>query len=373
MGKTESLKQQLPDQALANTHFLGVTPSEMAEYGIAGSMMIRHPRLREMHEHLAALIGKLSTGGVELVRALRANILLTGPSGSGKELVLTAFVHRLCQRELLGPQQKNGVPGDAAFGTINCACLSEHLLEVELFGSTDHAFTGAGNTLGLAARLAGYGKMDSKNRKLVGKPSETRAAVLFLDEVGAAAPAVQAKLLRLVENRGFTPLGVEGQEYKADNLIIVSATNELDPSFPHRARQQTDGSPGVTIATGSPAGVHSLETFRLDLFYRLGSTFQFDLPQLDERRDEIPEIAQQFYQRYCRTLFPDRKQGQMPEALGAILQNEQYRWRGNGRQMHQVICRAMIIWDGASDQRLIELAKAQMEKVQTAALDDTGA
>ena len=139
--------------------------------------------------------------------------------------------------------------------------------------------------------------------------------------------------------------------------MILAATNEL-----YDAKLE-DGVGHGDTPTEMKGSVSScprdsavgVERFRLDLFYRLCDTFHFHLPALRERKDEIALIAAQFYQKYYRLLIDPQAAPQFPEELGNLLLKSQ--WPGNGRQLHQILRRAMILWDGASTERLVELVR----------------
>jgi two-component system, NtrC family, response regulator PilR len=297
-------------------------------------MTLRYPAVRVIHDSLEAFIGKLRRKP-ELIKDLRPNILVTGETGTGKELVATALKLRLIRERLLAP-------GDDCFGTVNCACLPASLLEIELFGTTKEAFTGAGDQVGLVPRLAGFKKIDSK--KGLSGSDTTRPALLFLDEIGATTPKVQAKLLRLVENREFSPLGLAGRGEKAPYLMILAATNELHRRKPADAAKSAESTTAATpCACNSAAGT---PRFRLDLFYRLCDTFHFHLPPLSERQEEIPLIAEQFYQKYFQKFFDPQASPKLPEQVADVLAG--CSWPGNGRQLHQVVRRAMLLWNRES-------------------------
>jgi transcriptional regulator with PAS, ATPase and Fis domain len=359
-------------------YFLGMSPNDMAEVGIVGSMTLEHRRIRYMHEALEALIAKLKAGNAaELVKQLRINILLTGETGTGKELVAKALWLRLSKEGLLPADKRK----DDYFGSLNCACLSEEIFEQELFGTAEGAYSDARDRLGLVPRLSGFTKIDaekkdSKRKILHGSP-RPEPALLFLDEIGAADKPVQAKLLRLLENREFVPLGLEARRYEAPYLIILSATNELSPSqSPQSLRDPSDpadsGVKNASVASDSAPASSSpavpdagpklaRDEFRQDLFYRLGDTFHFHLPPLCDRPDEIPLIAEQFYQRYYRLFFDQQANPSLPSELGDLLISAN--WPGNGRQLHQVIRRAMILWEDAKGVRtLVDLMRKDLDR-----------
>jgi transcriptional regulator with GAF, ATPase, and Fis domain len=211
-------------------------------------------------------------------------VLLTGESGTGKE-VIARFIYQ-------GSARKTG-----PFIAINCAALPDQLLESELFGYDRGAFTGA-----VAAKP--------------GRIEQANGGVLFLDEVGEMAPAVQAKLLRVLEEREYLRLG--GTRLLRADIRVIAATNrDL-----HAA-----------IRTGE---------FREDLFYRLG-VFEIALPPLRERSDDIIELAEVFLAEIGETV------GRPAAGLGRDARDQllAYSWPGNVRELRNAIERAIILADGA--------------------------
>ncbi len=225
-------------------------------------------------------------GESEPLRALReliakvapteATVLIRGESGSGKELVARA-VHA-ASRRASGP-----------FVAVNCAAIAETLLESELFGYRKGAFTGA-------------------DRDKEGLFEAARGGTLFLDEIGEAGAAVQAKLLRVLEERKINRVG-DPREREVD-VRIVAATN--------RPLEQA-------IAGG---------TFREDLYYRL-LVFPLDVPPLRERRDDVALLADRFLAAL------GRRQGSLPATAAARLR--EHSWPGNVRELRNLIERAHIL------------------------------
>ncbi|WP_054694124.1 sigma-54-dependent transcriptional regulator [Desulfosarcina cetonica] len=208
-----------------------------------------------------------------------ASVLIQGETGTGKELVARAIHHH-------SPR------ADKAFIPVDCAAISETVIESELFGHVKGAFTGAyETTLGLV-RAADQG-------------------TLFLDEVGELTPAIQAKLLRTIQQREVRPVG--GNKTYAVNLRIVAATN--------RDLQRA-------VAEG---------TFREDLFYRL-NVIRLQVPPLRERDDDVLLLARHFIEHYSSSTTPASTIGQ---AAATLL--ERYDWPGNVRQLENTIHRAMTL------------------------------
>jgi DNA-binding NtrC family response regulator len=216
------------------------------------------------------------------VAQTNATALLLGESGTGKELFARA-IHALSPR------------ADRPFVAINCAAIPDTLLENELFGHEKGAYTGAH-----AAKM--------------GKFELASTGTLFLDEIGDLSAAVQAKLLRVLQDRTFERVG--GTLTIEVDVRIVAATNK---------DLQTEVSAG---------------RFREDLFYRL-SVFPVRIPPLSRRRSDIPLLARHFVQKYARQL------GRPGVTLddGAARALEQHDWPGNIRELENTIERAMILCD----------------------------
>ncbi|HWB81884.1 MAG TPA: sigma 54-interacting transcriptional regulator [Nannocystaceae bacterium] len=217
------------------------------------------------------------------VAATDATVLVTGESGSGKEVV-ARYLHRGSPRAQ-GP-----------FVAINCAALPEQLLESELFGHERGAFTGA-----LQSRA--------------GKIEQAAGGVLFLDEIGEMSPAVQAKLLRVLQEREFQRVG--GEKTLRADIRVIAATNR-DP------RQ------------GMQAG-----TFREDLYYRL-SVFELRLPPLRERTGDILVLAEAFLAELGRNVGRPAA-GISEDARELLLAHP---WPGNVRELRNAIERAVILCNG---------------------------
>jgi DNA-binding NtrC family response regulator len=208
-------------------------------------------------------------------------ILIQGESGTGKEVVARA-IHR------------QGRQKDGPFVAINCAALPETLLESELFGHVKGAFTGA-------------------TRDHPGLLLAARDGILLLDEIGETSPAVQAKLLRALQEREVRPVGGDKPVALGD-MRLVCATNRI-------LRDE--------IAAGR---------FREDLFYRI-SVVEIDLPPLRERLEDLPLIAQTFLGKLAA------RHGTPPRTLsrGALRKLTTYGWPGNVRQLENVLSRSAVL------------------------------
>lgn len=212
-----------------------------------------------------------------------ATVLLEGESGTGKELFARSL-HALSPR------------AEAPFVAINCAAIPENLLETELFGYEKGAFTGA------AARKPGKFEMAHRG-------------TLFLDEIGDLPFALQAKILRALEERRFERVG--GTSSVQVDVRLVAATNK-----------------GLKAAVAA-------RRFREDLYFRL-SVFPITVPPLRERAADIPVLARYFVDRFCR----DLKKKSLIISPEALEQLQAYRWPGNVRELQNCIERAVILADG---------------------------
>jgi DNA-binding NtrC family response regulator len=220
---------------------------------------------------------------VAQVARTTTTVLITGESGTGKELIARA-IHRQ------GPRR------DKPFVAVNPAAIAETLMESELFGHEKGAFTGA------------------FQRKL-GKFELAQAGTLFLDEIATLKPELQAKLLRVLQEREIERVG-GAQAIKID-VRIISATN-ADVS--------------ASVAAG---------TFREDLYYRL-NVVHLTVPPLRERVGDIPLLVAHFVRRYNHE-FGKRIQGLSPEALDALCA---YSWPGNVRELQNVVERSIVLVEG---------------------------
>jgi two-component system response regulator HydG len=229
------------------------------------------PAIRQMFETMA------------LVAPTEVTVLICGESGTGKELVANAIHHNSprSQRPLI---------------KVNCAALPETLLESELFGHEKGAFTGAVN-----------------RRK--GRFHLAHMSSVFLDEIAEMAPTTQAKILRVLQERSFEPLG-GNETIQVDTRIIAATNRDLEDE----------------IKSGR---------FREDLYYRL-NVVQIAVPPLRERREDIPQLANSFVVRY---VAKNRRQikGLTARALDQLMR---YDWPGNVRELENTIERAVILARG---------------------------
>jgi len=208
-----------------------------------------------------------------------ATVLLVGKSGTGKELA-ASMIHEDSRR-----RGKSFIP-------VNCAALTETLLESELFGHEKGAFTGA------------------TGRKL-GRFELAHMGTIFLDEIGETSPALQTKLLRVLEERQFVRVG--GVDNVKTDVRIIAATNK-------NLKEE--------IRKGS---------FREDLYFRL-NVFPIKIPTLAERKDDIPELA---------AYFLERKKYPLPKLKDEVINIlRDYPWPGNIRELKNILERAMILAAG---------------------------
>ena len=226
---------------------------------------------------------KQSLLSVKRVTASETTVLITGESGTGKE-VISSLIHQGSPR--------SGRP----FVAINCAALPEQLLESELFGHEKGAFTGA-----IATKI--------------GRLEQAAGGTLFLDEIAEMSPLVQAKFLRVLEQREFQRLGGT-RTLKADVRVIAATNRDLAASI---ARQ----------------------SFREDLYYRL-NVFQIHIAPLRERPEDILPLAEAFLEDLGRTMGRPAA-GISKDAREWLLA---YRWPGNVRELRNAIERAILLCDG---------------------------
>ncbi len=222
---------------------------------------------------------------IELVSATRSTVLITGETGTGKELVARAVHNRSAQQ---------GMP----FIKVNCAAIPETMLESELFGHVRGAFTDATSTK--------KGKFSLANR-----------GSIFLDEIATMSVGLQAKLLRVLQEREIDPLGAERTEH-VDVRVIATTNRDL--------RQLVDEG-----------------RFQDDLFYRL-HVIPIVVPPLRERVEDIPMLVEYFIDKHAT------RSGKSIDALedGVISSLQEHQWPGNVRELENTIERAVVLTTGST-------------------------
>jgi DNA-binding NtrC family response regulator len=273
-------------------------PFEIDELLVVVRRALDHQRLRTEYRYLVSerdehfdhygIIGRSRAmqdviHRAELVAETKSTVLITGETGTGKELVARAIHDRSAQRDM--PLIK-----------VNCAAIPETLLESELFGHVRGAFTGATTT-----------------KK--GKFALADGGTIFLDEIGTMNPTLQSKLLRVLQEREIEPLGSERTE--RIDVRVIAATNR-------NLRQM--------VADGK---------FQEDLFYRL-NVIPIEIPPLRDRRDDIPALVEHFVSKHAQRT--GRRIEKMDDSVLAGLQ--QYDWPGNVRELENTIERAVVLAAG---------------------------
>jgi two-component system response regulator HydG len=270
-------------------------PLDFDKLKITIARAMEHTRLREENRRLRERLGQgfdrrriiaQSPAMVKLLETVsqvapsEATVLITGESGTGKELIAAALHFNSARR-------------DGPFVQLNCAAITETLLESELFGHERGAFTGA-------------------ERRRDGRFQQAGGGSLFLDEVSEMPLAMQVKLLRVLQEREVTPVG--GDIAVRVDVRLIAATNRHLPEL---------------IATGR---------FREDLYYRL-NVVGLSVPPLRERREDIPLLVQHFLETFAER---NRKpiKGVTPQAMDRLIR---YRWPGNVRELMNAVERAVVL------------------------------
>src|SRR3954465_816792 len=260
------VNRALEHQRLSTEHryLISERDAEFNHYGIVG-------RSRRMQEVINT---------AQLVAKSKSTILITGETGTGKEMVARAVHFHSAQREM--PLIK-----------VNCAAIPDTLLESELFGHLRGAFTGA-----------------TTNKK--GKFALADGSTILLDELGTLSPGLQSKLLRVLQEREFEPLGSERSQ-QVDVRVIAATNRDL-------RQMVSDG------------------TFQEDLFYRL-NVIPVEIPPLRSRREDIPVLIEHFVRKH------QQRTGRRIDRLeeGVVTNLQDYDWPGNVRELENTIERAVVL------------------------------
>jgi DNA-binding NtrC family response regulator len=219
---------------------------------------------------------------IEAIKDSASNVLISGETGTGKELIARALHYDSTRKE-------------KPFIAVNCAAIPRDLLEAELFGFEKGAFTGA-----ISRRI--------------GRFEQAYDGTIFLDEIGEMEPSLQAKILRVLEEREIERLG-DNKKVKVEFRLVSSSNRDLKEE----------------VKAGN---------FREDLFYRI-NVVQIELPPLSERKDDIPLLVSEFINEFCRR---EKKVLSIQDKVMGVLQC--YQWPGNVRQLRNVLERAVVFSHG---------------------------
>ncbi len=242
---------------------------------------------------------------VRRAAACDSRVLITGESGTGKELVAKAIHH-------------NSARAAGPFVPVNCAAIPQGLIESELFGHRKGAFTGA---------------YESRTGRFL----QANRGTLFLDEIGDMDPAVQAKVLRVLDDRIVQPIG--SSEFVRVDVRVIAATNRDLREEIERGR------------------------FRSDLFYRL-DVLTIHIPPLRERREDIPVLLDYYLQRFCEeNKLPTKRLD--PGAASTLLE---YDWPGNVRELRNVVEKLVVLTDDNVITQQDVLAALEVDFVQSGPL-----
>jgi DNA-binding NtrC family response regulator len=216
---------------------------------------------------------------IKAVKNSESSVLVCGETGTGKELIARTLHYRSLRK-------------DKPFVAVNCAAIPKELIESELFGYEKGAFTGAFS-------------------RRIGKFEEAADGIIFLDEIGELELSLQAKLLRVLQEREIERLG-SNKKVKVEFRLVSSTNRDLKKE----------------VAKG---------TFREDLFYRI-NVIEIKVPSLSERKDDIPLLVSEFVNEFC---LREKKVLSVSDEVMKVFQN--YPWPGNVRQLRNVIERAVVL------------------------------
>ena len=250
--------------------------------------VVSYEPLLEAEDHEQGIVGRSEPMQqvfklIGQVAGTDATVLITGETGTGKELVARAIYHH---------SARSAKP----FLAINCAAIPEQLLESELFGHEKGAFTGA-------------------TAQRIGRFEQCHGGTIFLDEIGDMTPATQTKILRVLQSGSFERVG-GGQTMQVDVRVIAATNKELEQAVAARE-------------------------FREDLFYRL-NVVRLRLPALRERRSDVPLLVSYFLNKFAR----DAGKPPRSLTAEAQRRLEQHDWPGNVRQLENVVRRALVVCKG---------------------------
>lgn len=293
-GESHFIRDQLLGQG-------GHTPSQTHEF--TSSPFDQFPEIIGRSSLMLNILETIS----KVAKASKSSVLILGESGTGKELVASA-IHRLSSR------------ASRPFIPINCSAIPEPLLEAELFGHEKGAFTGA-------------------DKRREGIFASANGGTIFLDEIGDMPTRLQAKLLRVLQEKKFSPVG--SNKLETTNVRIIAATN-------------------VDLESAVEKG-----SFRLDLYYRL-NVLPIDLPPLRQRGEDVSRLLDHFL---VKANIDHQKSQHCYLASEVYEVLKRYSWPGNIRQLQNLIDRLVIIKDGGKIS-IEDLPKEYIHANAAASLDE---